>query len=282
MNPKQHAIKLGLKRGWIEFVHSLKNSQDVFWNLFVTGILILVLWLQRNSEIEGMQLAMLSLPGLLGISVASGGLMGVAGQLSYDREDGTLLRAKATPQGMFGYLVSRIVFVTLTTFASLVILFVPALLFIDGLTGIGLAGLGWFIGFFFLGLLATAPIGAIAGSLVKTSGSGFGLTFMPLAALGAISGIFYPIASMAGWLQGLAQVFPVYWLGHGMRYAFLPEGAAVAELGGVWRLEIAVAVLAAWTVVGMLLAPKVLRRMARKVSGSEMQSRKEQMMQRGY
>lgn len=282
MSPKSNALRLGVKRGWIEFVHSLKNSQDIFWTLFVTAILILVLWLQRNASVEGMSLAMLSLPGLLGVSVASGGLMGLAGSLSYDREDGTLLRAKATPQGMFGYLVSRIIYVTLTTFLSLFLLFIPALLFIDGLTDIGLVGLLWFIVFFFIGLLATAPIGAIAGSLVKTSASGFGLTFLPLAALGAISGIFYPITSMASWLQDLAQVFPVYWLAHGMRYAFLPEGAAVAELGGVWRPEMAVAVLTVWAVVGLLFTPRILKRMARKVSGSEMQSRKEQMMQRGY
>lgn len=282
MSPKSNALRLGLKRGWIEFMHSLKNSQDIFWTLFITAILILVLWLQRNSTVEGMSLAMLSLPGLLGISVASGGLMGLAGSLSYDREDGTLLRAKATPQGMFGYLVSRIVYITLTTFVSLFLLFIPALLFIDGLTSIGFSGLLWFWVFFFAGLLATAPIGAIAGSLVKTSGSGFGLTFLPLAALGAISGIFYPITSMAAWLQDLAQVFPVYWLGHGMRYAFLPEGASAAELGGVWRPEIALAVLAAWAIVGLLLTPRILRRMAQKVSGSEMQSRKEQMMRRGY
>lgn len=282
MSLKNKAIKLGFSRGWIEFKHSLKNSQDITWTIITTGILIFVLWLQRNSSVEGMQLAMLSLPGLLGIAVASGGLMGVAGTLSYDREDGTLLRAKATPQGMTGYLVSRIVVVTLTTILTLALLFIPALLFIDGLTNIGLTGFMWFVAFFVVGLLATAPIGAIAGSLVKTSGSGFGLTFLPLAVLGGISGIFYPITSMADWLQNVAQVFPVYWLGHGMRYAFLPEGAAVAEIDGVWRPEIAMVVLGVWAVIGLAFTPRILRRMARKVSGSEMQQTKERVMQRGY
>lgn len=282
MNPQSNAVKLGFKRGWIEFKHSLRNSQDIFWNLMITAILILVLWLQRNSEVEGMSLAMLSLPSLLGMSVASGGLMGVAGSLSYDREDGTLLRAKATPQGMLGYLVSRIVYITLTTMVTLVLLFVPCLLFIDGITGIGLSGLLLFLLFFFLGLIATAPIGAAVGALVKSSGSGFGLTFLPLAGLGAISGIFYPITALADWLQTLGQIFPLYWVAHAMRYSILPDEAAVAELGGVWRPEMAAAVLVAWGVVGMLFAPRLLRRMARKVSGSEMQARKEQVMQRGY
>lgn len=282
MSPQSYAVRLGFRRGWIEFNHSMRNSQDIFWNLFMTAIFILVLWLQRNTMIEGFSLAFMVLPSLLGVSVASGGLMGVAGQLSYDREDGTLLRAKAVPQGMLAYLVSRVVLATLTTVFSMLLLFIPALFFIDGLTSIGWNGLGWFCVFFIVGLLATAPLGAAVGSLVKSSGPGFGLTFIPIGILTAISGIFSPITNLAGWLQAVAQLFPVYWLGHSMRYAFLPDEAAAAELGGVWRPEMAVIVLLAWAVVGMAFAPRLLRKMAQKVSGSEMQSRKEQVMQRGY
>jgi ABC-2 type transport system permease protein len=134
---------------------------------------------------------------------------------------------------------------------------------------------------FLLGLFATAPYGAIIGSLVKSSSSGFGLTFLPLVGLVAISGIFYPITALAGWLQTVAQVFPVYWLGHGFRSVFLPNTAA-AELQGSWELGTVFLVLTAWAIVGFLFAPRVLRRMARRESGSSMQQRKEQVMQRGY
>lgn len=282
MNVRTNTIKLGLERGWIEFKHTLTSSQDLTWNLTVTAILVAVLWFMRNGEIEGIQRAFLVLPGLMGMTIASGGLMGVAGTLSYEREDGTLLRAKATPQGMVGYLISRVVYIVLTTFVSLVLLFVPALFFVDGLLSLGIGGALFFTALFFLGLLSTAPIGAAIGALVKTSGSGFGITFLVLGGLTAISGIFYPITAMAGWVQTIGQIFPVYWLGHGMRYVFLPEEAAVAELGNVWQPGVAVVVLLAWSVVGMLFAPRLLRKMARKVSGSEMQSRKEEMLNRGY
>jgi ABC-2 type transport system permease protein len=43
-----------------------------------------------------------------------------------------------------------------------------------------------------------------------------------------------------------------------------------------------VGVLSVWSVVGLLIAPSVLRRMARKESGSAMEARKERTLHRGY
>jgi hypothetical protein len=47
--------------------------------------------------------------------IANEGLSSIAKLLSYDREDGTLLRAKAIPQGMIGYLIARVVLTLLST-----------------------------------------------------------------------------------------------------------------------------------------------------------------------
>jgi len=280
MNPTLRAARLGLSRGWIEFKQSLRNSQDISWNIGVAVIILAVLWWQRGSEVNGVSLALLTLPSLLGMGIANGGFVGAAGTLSYDREDGTLLRAKAVPQGMVGYLFSRLVTITLTTLMSFIII-LPAVFFIDGLTidGFGVVTLIWI---FFLGLLATAPWGAIVGSLVKNSTSGWGLTFMPMVALVAISGIFYPITALAGWIQFIAQLFPVYWLGLGARSIFLPDSAAANELGGSWQLPIVALVLTAWAIVGTIIALRVMKRMARRESGSNVEKRRQEVMQRGY
>jgi ABC-2 type transport system permease protein len=282
MNPVLHASRLGLTRGWIEFKQYLRSPQEMIWTAIMSLIFLVVLWFQRNSEIEGVSLALLTLPSLLGMSIANGGFVGAAGTLSYDREDGTLLRAKAIPQGMVGYLVSRVIYVVLTTLISLVILFIPSLFIVDGLTGMGVDGAFIFLGIFLLGLIATAPWGAMIGSMVKSSSSGFGLTFLPMIGLIAISGIFYPITALAGWVQAIAQLFPVYWLGLGARSAFLPDAAAAAELGGSWRTGQTILVLVFWALIGLVIAPRLLRRMAQRESGSNMEARKQQVMQRGY
>ncbi|MDQ6662585.1 MAG: ABC transporter permease, partial [Chloroflexota bacterium] len=262
MSPTINAVRLGIARGWIEFkMFFLKNPQGLISTLIFAILLIGVLWFERTTKFEGVSLAILTLPGLLGMLIANEGLSSIAKLLSYDREDGTLLRAKAIPQGMVGYLIARVVMTLLSTIFNLALLFVLSLFVVPGLTNLDGLRILLFLGVLVLGLLATAPIGAIIGSLVKSSGAGFGLTFFPLVALVAISGIFYPISALPAWVQWIAQVFPVYWLGLGLRSVFSPAAASL-ELGGTFRPLATFLVLAAWAVVGLLLAPPTLRRMA--------------------
>ena len=83
---------------------------------------------------------------------------------------------------------------------------------------------------------------------------------------------------MPGWLEGIAQVFPVYWLGLGMRSALLPPSAASVEIAGSWRTPQTAAVLGAWVVAGLVIAPLVLTRMARRESGSRVAQRRERAL----
>lgn len=278
MRPKINAVRLGIVRGWIEFqIYYLKDLQSLVGIMIIALILVGVLWFERATNVGGVSLALLTLPGLLAMLIANEGFSDVARFLSAHREDGTLLRAKAIPQGMVGYLIARIVVTLLATIFNLALVFVLSLFVVPGLANIDgarLLTLAWVVIF---GLLATAPMGAIIGSLVKSSGAGFGLTFFPLMALLAISGIFYPIRALPVWVQWIAQVFPVYWLGLGLRSVFSPTAAAL-ELGGTFRPLATFLVLAAWTVVGLLLSPLVLRRMARRTSGSEMEAGKQRSM----
>jgi ABC-2 type transport system permease protein len=283
MSPLGAAVRNGFVRGWIELRHSLADVTEWVFNILFIGSLSLVLFLQRNSTVDGttVPLAALTLPGLAGMAVAFAGLLSTASALSYDREDGTLLRAKATPNGMTAYLVSRIVLTIAQVVVTLTLLLLVGHVVVDG-PAVGLSGwltLAWLA---VLGLVAMQPWGAIVGARTRSSTSSSGLTFLVLGGLSGISGIFYPVAALPGWLQGVAQVFPMYWLGHGMRAALLPDAAAAAEPGGEWRLWEAAGVLGAWAVLGLLVAPAVLRRMARREAGSSVQAHKQRILTRGY
>src|SRR4029453_3840931 len=180
--------------------------------------------------------------------------------LTAEREDGTLLRAKAIPNGIGGYFVGKLVTVSGTILASLAILLVPGLLIVDGLEVASIGSwlpLAWVL---LLGLVATQSLGAMLGALVS-SPRGAGYISLPVIGLVAISGIFYPITALPGWLQGIAEVFPIYWLGLGMRSALLPDGSVMVELGGSWRPLATFGVLGAWAVLGLLVAPIGLHRM---------------------
>ena len=71
----------------------------------------------------------------------------------------------------------------------------------------------------------------------------------------------------------------MYWIGLGMRSAFLPEAAAAQEIGGSWRTAETVAVLGAWALLGALVTPVLLRRMARRQTGSQVEAAREASMQ---
>jgi ABC-2 type transport system permease protein len=280
MSPVAHAVRGGLVRGRIELRQTFTNAQDLWTYLFPAAILLVVMLFMRNSTVPGTNysLGARTLPSVLGMGIAFGGLVTLASALTIEREDGTLLRAKATPNGMVGYLVGKIVAVSGMILISMALQLIPGLFLFDNLKldlGAWL-GLSWVV---VLGLVATLPLGAVFGSLLGNPRN-LGLIMLPIVGLVATSGIFYPLTNYPVWLQWVGQVFPVYWLGLGMRSALLPGDMAAVEIGHSWRHLETLGVLGAWAVVGLVVAPIVLRRMARRESGSSVAARREKAMQR--
>ena len=279
MHTTAAAVRAGVTRGLIELRQSFSGAEllgHLFWP--VATLVAIFLLRDRRYGASGFSLGTLVLPGVLGMFAALGMLL-VLQYLSADREDGTLLRAKATPNGIGGYLIGKLVTVSGTILAYLTIILIPGLLIVDGLAMGDVRSwltLTWVL---LLGLVATQSIGAMLAALIS-SPRGASYISLPVMGLIAVSGIFYPIAALTEWLRWIAQAFPIYWLGLGMRSALLPAGAAGVEIGGSWRHLETAAVLGAWAVAGLILAPIVLRRMARRESGSSLAQRRERALQR--
>ncbi|MGH3757806.1 ABC transporter permease [Actinophytocola sp.] len=281
MSPTVVAARSGVIRGRIELRQTFTNAQDLWNYVFPTVIFLVVLFFMKGAAVPGtsFNLGARTLPSLLGMSVAFSGLVTLMMGLALEREDGTLLRAKAVPNGMLGYLVGKLVLVSGMTIASMMIILVPSTFMLDGLALGSVTSWLILLWVMVLGLVATLPLGAIFGSLFSNPRNA-GVIMMPVMGLVAISGIFYPIQSLPEWLQGVGQVFPIYWLGLGMRSALLPDDLAAVEIGESWRHLETIGVLGAWAAVGLLVAPIVLRRMARRESGSSVAQRREKAMQR--
>ena len=273
-------VRTGIARGGIEIRQSLTNPLDLWTYMFPAVVLLATIFFMGDAQVPGTDFSLGSstVPSALGMNIAFAGLITVASLLVVDREDGTLLRAKAVPGGMTGYLTGKVVLVGGMTLISLLLQLLPSLLIVDG---VSLDAAGWLTLLWLLplGLLATMPLGAVFGSLFENPRS-IGLITLPMFGLVAISGIFYPITALPGWVQGIAQVFPVYWLGLGTRSAFLPDELSAVELGDSWRHLETFGVLGAWAVVGLTVAPVILRRMARRESGSAVAARREKAMTR--
>lgn len=282
MNPTLHAVRIGLGRGWTEFRHILGRPDEYAFDIVVAGIMLTVLYFQRDTAVDGtsLSLAALALPGVVGMLVGFNTTTTAAFVVAFEREDGTLLRVKSAPFGTVGYVTGQLVRIPLYTVLTTLFVLIPGMLIVDETATPGPAGwvtLAWVLT---LGLLAALPVGMTLGALAKSPRAVAGSVFFVSAGLIAISGIFYPISALPGWLHPIAQVFPFYWLGLGMRSALLPDAAAAVELSGSWQHAQTAAVLAAWALVGLLLAPVVLRRMARRVSGATVQAGRQKASQR--
>ena len=282
MNPRNHAIAVGLRRGWTLTRLGLRNPEDLVFYALWGGGMAAYLIANRNDEVgdSGLSLATVALPGVLAAFMVFGGLVGPASSLVLEREDGTLLRAKSAPYGLIGYVTGQVVYQASGAVPTLVVLVVPTAFVIDDVMHRGPVGWVLVILLLALGLVATLPIGIILGSLARKPVHVSTWGMLPIIGLTLFSGIFGPVTNHAAWVQWLVQGFPTYWLGHLMRWVFLPDAASALELGGEWRLVPALLVLGLWSVVGLGLAPGVLRRMARRESGSAVAARMAERMQR--
>ncbi len=282
MNPVMHAVRIGLRRGATEFRQQLTTPQELVFDVMVPAVILVVLYFLQDSMFRGttLSLAALALPGVVGMFVAFTPLTGGAFAVAFEREDGTLLRAKAAPYGIIGYVTGQVVRFPLYTLISVVLVLVPGVFLFEQPADTGLGGWLTLLWVLVLGLLATMPVGMALGALASNPRAISGWLFFVSAGLIAISGIFYPITALPGWLHPIAQIFPFYWLGLGMRSALLPDAAAAVELTGSWRQLETAGVLGAWAVAGLVLAPILLRRMARQVSGATVEAGRQQASQR--
>jgi ABC-2 type transport system permease protein len=247
MNATAGAVRLGLRRGWTEFVQSVRSPQDQGFYVFTAVAVVGYLVLRRNSEVDGVDLSYpaLALPSILGALLAFGVVVGPAYALAMEREDGTLLRLKTAPHGLTGYFTGQLLFHSLGLVPQFLVILVPSFLLFDGVMSRGLAGWLTVTWVLVLGLLATMPIGMVIGALVPGT--------QKVGTWGML-----PVMVLAG---------------------ILPAEAAVVEVGGSWRTGTTVLVLAAWAAIGVAVTPAVLRRMSRRQSGSQVEAARQSATQ---
>lgn len=283
MSATTNAARVGARRGWIEFRNSMRAPEDLVYYIVGASIFVAVLWFNRHNDVEGatISVALLIFPGVLAFNTMFSASYGLATAVATEREDGTLLRAKSVPHGMRGYVVGQTVRTLLEVAFTFVLLSVPATIIVPGLWGsAGAGGIALMAAVLLLGLVACVPIGFAVGSVFRSPRAVGGWGMLVIAGLVFVSGVFVPISQIPGWAQVVGQLTPMYWMGLGVRSALLPDTAVVIELGESWRTVETFAALGLWAAAGLVLAPVLLRRMARRESGSVVQAAREKQLQR--
>lgn len=273
-SPMTNAWRAGLQRGGIELRHFVRSGKEMSGHLTnVVVALLVAAWI--GDDVPGTRTPMshLVLAGFAAYLLFQIGLINLPQILVTEREEGALLRLRATPGGIPAYLVAKSVLVVVVSVGTLALLLGAAALLVDGPLPRGPGGWLTLLWVTTLGLLAVVPLGAAIGAVLPNPREALALIMLPTMGLLLTSGVVFPITVLPVPVQQVAAVFPLKWMAQGLRSALLPDSARAAEMAGSWELPLVALVLTAWAVLGFLLAVPLLRRAARRESGSRLAAR---------
>ncbi|GAA3958699.1 ABC transporter permease [Streptomyces marokkonensis] len=274
--------RAGFLRGGIELRQLLRTPKELFGHLS-NVVVALVIAGYMSDDVPGTDtpMAHLVLAGFAAYLLFQIGLINLPQMLVTEREEGALLRLRATPGGIPAYLMAKCLLVVGTAVGTLILLLATSAMLVNGPLPSGPGDWLTLLWVTMLGLLAVVPLGAAIGAVLPNPREALALIMLPAMGLLFTSGAVIPITSMPVPVQQVASVFPLKWMAQGLRSALLPDSAQAAEVAGAWELPMVALVLTAWTVLGFLLAIPLLRRAARRESGSRMTARHRKAAQSG-
>ncbi|WP_435839955.1 ABC transporter permease [Streptomyces chilikensis] len=275
-------LRAGLQRGGIELRQLLRNPKELSGHLSNVAVALAVAAFV-GDDVPGTRtpMAHLVLAGFAAYLLFQVGLVTLPQILVTEREEGALLRLRATPGGIPAYLIAKCLLVVGTAVGTLALLLLAAAVLVDGPLPHGPGGWLTLLWVTALGLLAVVPLGAAIGAVLPNPREALALIMLPVMGLLVTSGTVFPLTSLPVPVQQVASVFPLKWMAQGLRSALLPDSARAAEAAGSWELPLVAAVLTAWAVLGFLLAVPLLRRTARRESGSRLTARHRKAAQSG-
>jgi ABC-2 type transport system permease protein len=253
------ALRLGLARTGIELRMFFRERDSMVFTFAFPVILLFIFGSVFSADIApGVSFTQYFAAGMIASGIALSSFQALAIGIAVERDDGTLKRLKGTPMPPLAYFIGKIGLVLATSVVQFAVLLVVSSLFF-GLELPATAAL-WlrFAWLFLLGIAAGTTLGIAYSSLARSSRSAAAVVSPVVIVLQFISGIFFVYSELPSWMQQVGALFPLKWIAQGMRSVFLPDAFAAQEVGG-WQLPQTALVLAAWTVVGLLLCVRTFR-----------------------
>lgn len=265
INPKQAhgVISAGIRSIGFE-LRAYFRVPDVVFFTFLFPVLMLGIFgaaFQSMGDVGeqpdgsgGISFAAYYLPGLVAAGLMLSGVQNLAIDITRERHEGWLRRLGATPISPVSYFVGKVgmTIVTAVLQAAVLLAFAVVAFGVKLPTDPAL----WlrFTWIFALGIATMTLLGIALSALPRSTRSASAVVIPIVLVLQFISGVYLQFTMLPEWLQNIASVFPLKWLAQGMRSVFLPEHFAAAEAGGGWGLGLVVLNLAAWLVVGLVVA----------------------------
>jgi ABC-2 type transport system permease protein len=190
------------------------------------------------------------LPGVLAMSLMQLGLFGTAGPLVSLREKQVLRRMGATPLSKTTLLASQVSFRLTTALVQTVLL--VAVGWAAFSVHIVMANILSILGVVLLGATVFITFGYLISGFAKTEEAVQGIISLPNFIFMFLSGIFFPIEIMPGWIRPVVDLIPLTYLGDALR-------ATMIEAGSSFSMARNLGVLAVWLVACAVLAVRFFR-----------------------
>jgi ABC-2 type transport system permease protein len=240
------------------FMHELRTEQLLFWRnreaAFFTFFLPVIFFLifgsiYGNDRISGIRGARFLEAGMIGYGVASTAFAGLAITMVIRRESGLLKRIRSTPLPPALYLVAVLVstFIVFFVEAMLIIAIGRLLFHVPVPARFGSLLLALVVGaacFAALGLGLTGFVRSAEGSSAVVN-----FIYLPMA---IISGTFFSPQHYPGFLKAIANVLPLTYFTRLTRDVMVHDHHLWSDAG-------ALAVVAAWGAVGLIVAVRTFR-----------------------
>ena len=169
-------------------------------------------------------------PGIIAMSVMTSSLSGAVNVNAELRQKGVIRKLATTPITHGDWVLSNILYqVILAVLSATAILLVSYAVF-----KVGLRIDGWLPTFIVLEVFAFAGIGMILTRVAKEAESAMAAANAIMYPMMFLSGSFFPLEMMPGFLQKIARVLPLYYSNEGLRAAMvLADGVTALRCSAV-------------------------------------------------
>lgn len=220
-----------------------------FAALFPVLLLLLFPAVFRGVQIGGMRLADYMVPGMIAYAAAVTAYVNMPESIAQARQRGVLKRLRGTPLPTWAYLGGRVSAGLLVTTATAIILVAVASTAYD--YRVDAARLPAAVAAFLLGLACFTALGFALVTVVPSAQTLTAVSLGTLLPLSFVSEVFIVGGELPRALQVVGDVFPLKHVVEALRAALGPGGPGA---GFAWGH---LAVVAAWTVAGALVASRM-------------------------
>jgi ABC-2 type transport system permease protein len=240
------------------FLHELENQQRLFWRsresaffTFALPIILLVILgsVYGDADIEDEPAAPYLVAGMIGFGVVATAYAGLAINVVIRRESGVLKRVRGTPLPPATYLgaaiASTLVVIAIEVIAQVLI----GRYVIDGGWPANAGALAVAL---LLGAVAFAALGLATTGFVRSAEGSSAIVNAIYLPMVFISGVFFSVSALPGFLEAIADVLPLTYLLDLLRAVAIDDEG----LGSQWT---AIGVLALWGAVGVAIALRTFR-----------------------